>query len=160
MHMPANGGEYSEAARLMRTLDRLRHAWGGIRPGPPVRRSDVMLLGSLVEQEHHGEPPLTVGELARKLHQSPSAITQKVNVLEEQGFITRTVSQSDRRVACVALTDRGREMARQSMQAFWDQLEKALAGMGEADVEALILLVDRLCGVLEESGTKTGAELD
>lgn len=161
MHMPKTAGEeYSEASRLMQALDRLRHTWGAVRPCAPVRRGEVMLLGILMGQEHHGEPPLTIGELARRLRQSPSAITQKVNALEEAGAIRRTVGSSDRRVACVELTDKGRKMAEKSMRAYWEQLEQALGSLGKPDTETLILLMNRLCELLEANADETDGTVE
>lgn len=158
MHMFKTAGEeYSEASRLMQALDRLRQSWGSVRPCAPVRKGEVMLLGMLMGQEHHGEPPLTIGELARRLRQSPPAITQKVNALEEAGVIKRTVGESDRRMACVELTDKGRKMAEKSMRAYWERLEQALGGLGERDTEELIRLMNRLCERLEEGADGTDA---
>lgn len=153
MHIPKTElGEYSEASRLLQSLDRLRHAWGQMRPDTPVRRGEVMLLGCLMEHESCGGPPLTVGDLARKLHQSPPAITQKVNALEEEGVIRRTVSASDRRMACVELTDKGRATTEKSMRAYWGRLEQALGDIGQSDTEEMIRLMNRLCEVLEDDG--------
>lgn len=161
MHMPKIAGEeYGEASRLMQALDRLRQAWGGVRPCAPVRKGEVMLLGMLMGQEHHGEPPLTIGELARRLRQSPSAITQKVNALEEAGAIRRTAGESDRRLACVELTGKGRKMAEKSMRAYWNRLEQALGGLGKRDTEELIRLMNRLCEVLEDSAGETDATVE
>ena len=144
------GDDDSWAAHLMDVMHRLRHAWGNVHPELPVRRGDIMLLGCLLDREEHAQPPATVGDLARQLKQSPSAITQKVNVLEEQGFLQRTADASDRRMACVELTGKGREMAQRAIKAVWGRLDEALDSLGPDNSRELVRLLECLCDNLEE----------
>jgi len=54
-------------------------------------------------------PPyeLTPGELASSMTITPGAIAQRLTKLEQQGLITRTHNNTDRRKVTVALTDTG-----------------------------------------------------
>src|ERR687898_698307 len=51
--------------------------------------------------------PLTLGELSTVERVKPPTMTKIVACLEEQGLVSRTVDQSDRRVARVAATASG-----------------------------------------------------
>jgi len=80
--------------RLSRRLR--RHAPEGITP------SQLSALSVIVR-----EPSLTLSQLAEAERVQPPTITRVVDSLVQQGLVTRTVSQEDRRVARVAATDEG-----------------------------------------------------
>jgi DNA-binding MarR family transcriptional regulator len=96
---------------------RMEEALGGI--GLSLAR-----LGALTHLAEAGEP-LTLGELAERVHCVRSNVTQLVDRLEGDGLVERRNDLSDRRVIRAALTGRGREL-----QATGSQL---LGGV-EADV--------------------------
>lgn len=51
--------------------------------------------------------PVSFKELAAAMHLTPGAITQLVDSLVDAGYVTRTPSAQDRRMAVVALTPQG-----------------------------------------------------
>jgi DNA-binding MarR family transcriptional regulator len=63
------------------------------------------LQSALVSIERHG--PITLGELASVERIAPATVTKIVTRLAEDGLVERTVDESDRRVAKVALTPAG-----------------------------------------------------
>ncbi|MGH2740550.1 MAG: MarR family winged helix-turn-helix transcriptional regulator [Actinomycetota bacterium] len=71
----------------------------------------------LVRLHQHG-PKLQMTELATLLLNSKSGITRIVDRLVEQGFVTREVSRTDRRVTYAILTDAGTRILRRSMPTF------------------------------------------
>lgn len=148
--------EYTGAAHLVDAMNRLRRAWMDIQPEPPVRRGDVMLLGFLMERERREEPPVTVGDLAKALHHSPPSITQKVNSLEENGLLKRTADKSDKRLACVELTDKGRKMAECCLRIFWGRIEAALEKLGKQEAEELVGLLNRLSDAVDDTAQPPG----
>jgi DNA-binding MarR family transcriptional regulator len=62
-------------------------------------------LATLATVERLG--PMTLGELSAAERVKPPTMTKIVACLEEQGLVSRTVDQSDRRVARVAATAAG-----------------------------------------------------
>lgn len=148
--------KYERAARLMSSVDRLRRVWMGACPPVPMKRGDMMLLGRLIELENQGKPPLSLGQLAKMMHQSPPGITQKVNALEEQGLVQRVPGKNDRRVSCIQLTDKGRKTGKQALKQFLSSMEAALDRMGKEKAEALLSLLEDLGGALEETENEKG----
>lgn len=67
--------------------------------------------------------------LALELHATPSAITQHINALEEQGFVKKTVSATDKRQTDLTLSVAGKhviELKQQLMQQRITQLVEVL----------------------------------
>jgi len=66
-------------------------------------------LGALTHLAEAGRP-ITLGELAERVHCVRSNVTQLVDRLESDGLVERQSDASDRRVIRAALTDRGRRL--------------------------------------------------
>ena len=60
----------------------------------------------------------TQKELADRLHSAPPTIAASLKVLERQGYVTRRVDQADTRRNRISITEKGREVILQSMDAF------------------------------------------
>lgn len=152
------GPTYARAARLLDEMDRLRLAWRHVRPAPPLKKSDTMILGMLTHAEAHRAGPVSVGKLAKMAHQSPPGISQKLGELEAGGFVRRRPGKQDRRVATVELTAKGRKAAKQSFEQMLALSENALSTLGEADAEALLALLDKLNTSIEAAVQATAAQ--
>lgn len=62
------------------------------------------------------DQPKTMSEIAAALHCDNSNVTGIVDGLEERGLVTRTASESDRRVKLIALTPSGRRIRSRLME--------------------------------------------
>jgi DNA-binding MarR family transcriptional regulator len=116
---------------------------------PPVHRAThrigLYLAGGQAEALSQGEShilallatssPLTIGELHQGLAHKRSTLTSILNRLVARGLVTREVGESDRRTFVVALTAKGRRVAREVYQQLSD-LERAV----EAHVSVADLL--------------------
>ena len=89
--------------------------------------------------------PLTLGELSAVERVKPPTMTRIVACLEEQGLLTRTVDQADRRVARASTTDAGRRFVAHSRSRKDAYLAERLRGLDPADRAAL----ERAAAVLE-----------
>jgi DNA-binding MarR family transcriptional regulator len=81
-----------------------------------------------------------VSELARELRISPAAATGLIDRIEEQGFVRRSGTPSDRRQVRVSLTDEGRLVIDEIWTAS-TPLREALHALG---AERLTLLTELL----------------
>ena len=68
-----------------------------------IKPRDMSVLRFLSEQES-----VTVSQVQRYIHHSPSTTSTMLAKLEKDGYVTRTRSQRDNRVVLVTLTDAGR----------------------------------------------------
>lgn len=102
--MGAPAPELELAAERLRKVLRLLHrrAQGPSSAAEPTR-SEQAILAWLEEQG-----PMSISALAAAEHVRPQSIGQTVDLLEQQGWATRTRTSQDRRQVMVALTDAGR----------------------------------------------------
>ncbi len=109
---------------------------GQISPSQLATMSTVERLG-----------PLTLGELSAAERVKPPTMTKIVACLEEQGLVTRTVDQSDRRVARVQATAAGLtfiEDSRQQKDAYLAERLRGLEPNERAELERAAELLERL----------------
>ena len=142
--------EYSRAARLIGEMERLHRVAGRLKPTPPLKRSDIGLLGALLHFENRGISPVNVSRLAGVMHQSLPATSQKLRLLEEQGYTLRKNDDSDRRVAYIELTGKGRQAAHANLDRMLGRVEGALEMLGDKDAETLVRLMGLLGAAVEE----------
>ena len=101
--------------------------------------SQLSALGSVLRRQ-----PLTLGELARVEHVRPPSMTRIVAALEEAGLVERAVDPSDRRVARVRASDKGRAFAERAKARGHAYLSERLAELSAADLADLERAVDVL----------------
>ncbi|NTU77783.1 MAG: MarR family transcriptional regulator [Chloroflexales bacterium] len=85
-----------------------------------------------------------MSDLAEATHQSAASLTGVVDRLRDKQLIERLRDEKDRRQVMVAVTPQGRELITEIKQARREQMQMALAHLLEPEVEALILLLDRV----------------
>lgn len=85
--------------------------------------STIMTILTLLYQHR---TPMSQNEISRELYLSKQTVTSVVDSLEKRGFVTRSISEGDRRSREVTLTESGRaagrrigrEMRRVELSAF------------------------------------------
>jgi DNA-binding MarR family transcriptional regulator len=93
---------------------------------------------------------LTPTELYRSLLVSSGAMTNRLDRLESAGLIARTPDPDDRRRIRVALTDRGREVIDDALDAHVAALAELFDGLGRAEADQLEDLLRGILRRLEE----------
>ncbi|HEX3037569.1 MAG TPA: MarR family transcriptional regulator [Oscillospiraceae bacterium] len=109
-----------------------------------------MISRCIQDQEDEGDDSgVKVSDLSEHLHMSKPAASQMLNSLEDKGFIERKVTKNDRRVVLVNLTKTGNDLMEENHQRFVDKIDKIIQRFGKDDTDTLILLLDKLCNILE-----------
>jgi len=104
-----------------------------------LSQGDAHILALLDEKS-----PATIADLHRGLAHKRSTLTSILDRLAERGFVTRSVGATDRRTFVIALTPRGRAMARR-VSRHLAALERAVEGrVTRADVAAFLKVLDAL----------------
>ncbi len=98
---------------------------------------------TLLHLYQHGDE-VKMSDLADATQQSAASLTGVVDRLAEKQLVDRKRHDTDRRQVMVGVTPKGRELIAEIKQARRDQMQAALAHLGEAETEALILLLDRV----------------
>ncbi|MFG3054901.1 MarR family winged helix-turn-helix transcriptional regulator [Kitasatospora sp. NPDC048239] len=159
-------------------VDRLVKQWGAERPDLDVSPMEVIgrlkRLSRLVEAElkqnfaghdldapsfdvlatlRRSGPPyrLTPTGLMRSAMVTSGAITQRLDRLEARGLVTRTASGSDGRSREVALTPEGYALVDRALPDHLATERRLLAGIDEAQTEALVEVLRTLLASLGDS---------
>ncbi|NLW79745.1 MAG: winged helix-turn-helix transcriptional regulator [Ruminococcaceae bacterium] len=148
---PAFKSQFAQSYALFEAMDRLRHVWTSFAPPPPLRRSDMMILGPVLEACKHQREPLTTSKLAHITHQSMPGVSQKLNGLEEQGYLRRVGDKTDRRVIRVELTEKGERVTTETMREYFSRMEQALESLGDEKIQTLMALMYQLSDALERA---------
>jgi DNA-binding MarR family transcriptional regulator len=136
---PATTSEAELASRLRLAVTRLGRRLRTQLPG----RLSPSQLATLSSVEHLG--PITLGELSSAERVTPPTMTKIVACLEEQGLVSRTVDQSDRRVARVEATAAGLAFVEGSRQQKDAYLARRIRSLPEEDR----IVLEQAAGVLE-----------
>ncbi|MFX0538144.1 MarR family winged helix-turn-helix transcriptional regulator [Ornithinimicrobium sp. Y1847] len=132
----------SRVSRLARHLDLAR------RQAFSAQGIETWEFDVLSALRRSGDPyQLTPGDLLRQTLVTSGTMTNRIDRLAARGLVTRETSPSDRRAVLVTLTDTGREVTDQALEALLVGERRLLAGLAPEDQEGLAaylkaLLVD------------------
>jgi DNA-binding MarR family transcriptional regulator len=91
----------------------------------------------------------TAGDLAHNICHDAGSLTRLIDEMVKRGLVTRSRSETDRRVVTLTLTARGSDLVEAlapKVMNFWNDL---LAGFSHAEIDTLINLLTRLVLVAE-----------
>ncbi|MGV3463887.1 MAG: MarR family winged helix-turn-helix transcriptional regulator [Heyndrickxia sp.] len=99
----------------------------------------------------YNQGPLRAAELTEQLCVHKSAITAKVDKLENKGFITRERDQSDRRNVYITATEEGRKLCEEVELKIEKFVEHYLEELGTEDLELFINLYEKITNIIQRS---------
>jgi DNA-binding MarR family transcriptional regulator len=149
-HSPLPHNDGSPAAQVMQEMEAMRRLVGSFKPEPPLTRSDIMMLATIDRFSAVPCKTATVSSLARSMRQTPPGISQRISLLEQQGFVRRKEDKADRRMVTIELTEKGREMACGAMRGFMRLFNRALEELGPEDTQQFIALTRKLHDAIEK----------
>lgn len=145
------GDTYSLGSTFFEHMHDFHHTWHSFRPKPPMKKGEFFILAMIIRLLDLNDQKVTVSMLAKALHQSMPNTSQKINMLENVGYVERVGDAEDRRITYIQLTPRGQEVAEESMQDFFDRVEKALHKVGEEKVNTMMQTMDEIVTAFEET---------
>jgi len=92
--------------------------------------------------------PQNMTTLARKLGSSKPNLTMLVDRMERVGLVMRTRSLEDRRVTHISITEKAEQYLQNTVTMFVNWLQERMAGLEDADVEALDQALDTLLALV------------
>lgn len=129
-----------------RLLDALRPLQRRLHAERTLSAGKLGILRHLIDIEH-----ATSGDLARRLHVSPQAVSLSTRELEGLALIVRTQDEEDRRRHWFAITDAGRERYEQEHLAGQAWLAQAIAQrLTTSEARALAAAVPALAKLVDE----------
>ena len=88
-------------------------------------------------------------EIARACQLEPGSVTVLLQRMEKQGILDRRQCEGDRKSRRVTLTERGKELARASVESFYRTEELAFAGFSEEEKATLMAFCERIVDNLQ-----------
>ncbi|OIH99858.1 MULTISPECIES: MarR family winged helix-turn-helix transcriptional regulator [unclassified Curtobacterium] len=125
------------AAELRQSVGRLVRA--ARREADALPAAHTATLGLLLR-----EGPLTIAELARLRGVKHQGQSRTVGELAARGHVERAVSDADRRVSVIRLSDAGRAVLQQEMDARADWLAGAIRAETDDEERALLARLPEL----------------
>lgn len=143
-----------QTTELFRSMDRVRRAWHSVSPCDTLSKSQFGTLMAIyhfeIAQQSDSEPQLVkLSALANSMGQSLPALSQRVKLLEDIGYVRRIPDPSDRRIMGIQLTDEGKEVLFLARQRFDSILSDASNHLGAETSDKLISLLNQLAEALE-----------
>lgn len=88
--------------------------------------------------------PKKVSEIAKSLNVTPGTMTVNMDNLEKKGYVTRTRSESDKRVVFITLTEKGEKAFFHHRDFHKKMIKSAVADLSDSEREALINCLTKL----------------
>lgn len=111
--------------------------------GPPLRGAHVELLQVIKKQ-----PGIGIALAGRALHLAANSVSTLVNQLLDIGMLERQTAPDDRRAARLWLTDAAKQQLAAFRQVRVDLVANGVAGLSDADRQALTKALPALRAVL------------
>jgi MarR family transcriptional regulator, transcriptional regulator for hemolysin len=125
----------------------LLHTAGTVQAHAEVKLATVGLslpkLAALTALSEAGES-MPLSQLAERLSCVKSNITQLVDRLEADGFVTRSSDKNDRRARLAVLTPAGRDALKKGTRIYEDTERDLLAGLEPGEARQLAALMEKL----------------
>lgn len=95
-------------------------------------------------------PECTAGRMAEAIGVSKSAVTLKLNSLEDRGLVMRVRKESDRRVVLVMLPDDVEEVFRYEDTRMGESIRGMEEAFSQDEVDLFCRMMDHVTGMLED----------
>lgn len=144
---PGASATATEAAlNLTRTAEWLLKRMGALGRPFDLTPSSGLVLGLLADAAE----PLPPHQIAAQLSLSRATVTGLLDSLERRGYVQRLPHATDRRMLGIALTETGRQVARDFRLQVHQQQAAWLAALSVPEQEQLIETLHRLQAALAE----------
>ncbi len=94
--------------------------------------------------KHNGDTPVYQRDIEKEFDIRRSSVTSVLQLMEKNGFITRTSQESDARLKQIHLTDAGREAGEKTRGILHNMDEKLTASITAEEKELLFDIIERL----------------
>ncbi len=91
---------------------------------------------------------VTMGGLAARMHLHVSTVTGIIDRLQLAGLVTRTRSETDRRILHLAVTAKGRGIVLKAPEPPRSLLARGLEKLGQVDLSRMKTSLDQLAGMM------------
>ncbi len=143
-----------QTAELFCSMDRVRKAWHSVIPCDTLSKSQFLTLMTIYHYEKPQQNealsrPVKLSALANSMGQSLPALSQRVKLLEDMGYIRRIPDPDDRRIMGIQLTEEGIQVLFIAHKRFDSIISDTAEYLGAETYDKLISLLTQLAEALE-----------
>jgi DNA-binding MarR family transcriptional regulator len=114
--------------------------------GLQLTRTQLEILILFAEQ-----PVWTIGQLAKRLFLTQSAVTQTVDTLVRHGLVARRPDEHDRRVTRLELAPEGRQLTERVRTLKHQRMEALVSQLSDAEIDTLVTITDKFSTLLQDT---------
>lgn len=137
------------------TMDKVRRGWFAFMPNQSLKKSyfGILMFIRRTCKNNPDQSGARVSDLAHDMNQTMASISQKINALEQEGLIERIVSESDRRVCYIRLSQKGDELVSKTLAGFEAQVACIFDRFGQEKTVQMIQLLNEFADILQSFRT-------
>jgi DNA-binding MarR family transcriptional regulator len=110
--------------------------------------ADMMVLFCIGFCEEHQQVKLT--DVSKKLRVTLPAVTYKVNMLVDNGYVQRKTSQEDKRATIVSLTGTGQSLVNKTKDTYYTHLFKIMEILGQEETDRFMQTLQKIAELNDE----------
>lgn len=122
----------------------LIYRYGQMYIGDHLKQFDIGRGQHIFLNALYKEDGLTQEELSDYLKIDKGTTAKALKKLEEQGYITRTVSEKDKRCNEVFLTDKARGIKEDVRKVFTDWRERLTFGLSDEEKQMALIILEKM----------------
>ena len=119
---------------LLYALLKFRKTATQISHDSEIRMNEIMALFIVDTHCEGNEKPLLASEVGDALSVTPSAVSQIFTSLEKKGYVSRNISECDKRQYRFALTGKGRDVTYEAQYRMEKTMGRIISRFGEARI--------------------------
>ncbi len=131
--------ELDQALHSLMVMRRQKFSFSGDEQLSKTEKFLIMQLATM-----NGGQPVMPSEIAEMRGITLAAITHLTNALEKRGYVVRSASPDDRRIAYVGLTAKGKSVLEGMKKGYFKKIYGLVEYLGEKDTNALISLIGKI----------------
>lgn len=104
----------------------------------------VVSHGNILDILYDNNGKLTMKEISKGINRSKSTVTQLVDKLLKDGYVTKESSPEDKRFSYIVLTEKGLNIKKDFREISDDVIREFFKDFKEEEAETFLLLLDRV----------------
>mgnify|MGYP001220161845 CR=1 FL=1 len=129
------------AERFFNAIDGMRRYLMRVKPFNGIAHNEVAILHMIDACGRRGERASTTW-LSRRLKMNKSSVSQSLSVMEEKGWILRSLDPGNRRQTTIELTDEGRRKVAEIYRDMLISISRVLERMGRENAERFVDMIE------------------
>ena len=133
--------------RLFQILDRF-HRLQEASARPDLSRKEFFTMQLLRRMSANG--PVRMGDLARRMDMSLSALSKTMQSLEDRNYVRREIDPTDRRYTLASLTEKGYALEEELRSNADSRIRAVFDRFGQENTDRFFRLADQLLATAEQ----------